>query len=91
MIFSFSDITQALANLRAQKTRTLLTALGIVFGVCSVIAMLAIGEGASFAVENWAAAGFWKELILGLEKIKAADDAAVAAAAQAAKEKAKKS
>ena len=27
--------------------------------------------GASFAVENWAAAGFWKELISGLEKIKA--------------------
>jgi hypothetical protein len=27
--------------------------------------------GASFAVENWAAAGFWKELIAGLEKIKA--------------------
>jgi hypothetical protein len=28
--------------------------------------------GAAFAVENWAAAGFWKELIAGLEKIKAA-------------------
>lgn len=28
--------------------------------------------GASFAVENWAAAGFWKELISGLEKVKAA-------------------
>lgn len=27
--------------------------------------------GASFAVENWAAAGFWKELIAGLETIKA--------------------
>ena len=27
--------------------------------------------GASFAVENWAAAGFWKELIAGLEQIKA--------------------
>jgi hypothetical protein len=27
--------------------------------------------GASFAVENWAAAGFWKELIAGLELIKA--------------------
>ena len=27
--------------------------------------------GAAFAVENWAAAGFWKELIAGLEKIKA--------------------
>jgi putative ABC transport system permease protein len=42
----FSDIIQALGNLRAQKTRTLLTALGIVFGVGSVIGMLAIGSGA---------------------------------------------
>ena len=41
-----SDIGQAFANLRAQKTRTLLTALGIVFGVGSVIGMLAIGAGA---------------------------------------------
>ena len=41
-----SDIRQALGNLRAQKTRTLLTALGIVFGVGSVIGMLAIGSGA---------------------------------------------
>ncbi|MGI8990506.1 MAG: ABC transporter permease [Bryobacteraceae bacterium] len=41
-----SDIGQAAANLRAQKTRTLLTALGIVFGVGSVIGMLAIGAGA---------------------------------------------
>ena len=42
----FSDVGQAFANLRAQKTRTLLTALGIVFGVGSVIGMLAIGSGA---------------------------------------------
>jgi putative ABC transport system permease protein len=41
-----TDIIQAFANLRAQKTRTLLTALGIVFGVGSVIGMLAIGSGA---------------------------------------------
>jgi putative ABC transport system permease protein len=41
-----ADIAQALANLHAQKTRTLLTALGIVFGVGSVIGMLAIGSGA---------------------------------------------
>ncbi|HWB86058.1 MAG TPA: ABC transporter permease [Bryobacteraceae bacterium] len=41
-----SDISQALSNLRAQKTRTILTALGIVFGVGSVIGMLAIGSGA---------------------------------------------
>jgi putative ABC transport system permease protein len=41
-----SDFAQALQNLRAQKTRTLLTASGIVFGVGSVIGMLAIGAGA---------------------------------------------
>ena len=41
-----SDFGQAYATLRAQKTRTLLTALGIVFGVGSVIGMLAIGAGA---------------------------------------------
>jgi len=45
MIFA-TDIFQAFSNLRAQKTRTLLTALGIVFGVGSVIGMLAIGSGA---------------------------------------------
>ena len=42
----FSDFGQAFGNLRAQKTRTLLTALGIVFGVGSVIGMMAIGAGA---------------------------------------------
>jgi putative ABC transport system permease protein len=42
----FADVGQAADNLRAQKTRTLLTALGIVFGVGSVIGMLAIGAGA---------------------------------------------
>ena len=29
-----------------------------------------IAEGASFAVENWAAAGFWKQLIAGLDAFK---------------------
>ncbi len=29
-----------------------------------------IAEGASFAVENWAAAGFWKQLIAGLDHFK---------------------
>ena len=41
-----SDLGQAFGNLYAQKTRTLLTALGIIFGVGSVIGMMAIGEGA---------------------------------------------
>jgi hypothetical protein len=31
-----------------------------------------IGAGASYAVENWAAAGFWKELISGLKNFKQA-------------------
>ena len=30
-----------------------------------------VAEGASYAVEHWAAAGFWKELIAGLEAFKA--------------------
>jgi putative ABC transport system permease protein len=41
-----ADFLLAADNLRAQKTRTFLTALGIVFGVGSVIGMLAIGAGA---------------------------------------------
>jgi len=34
------------------RLRSLLTMLGIVFGVCSVIAMLAVGEGASHAAQE---------------------------------------
>jgi putative ABC transport system permease protein len=41
-----SDLAQAFDNLRAQKTRTLLTTSGIIFGVGSVIGMMAIGAGA---------------------------------------------
>ena len=42
----FSDVGEALGNLKAQKARTFLTALGMVFGVGSVIGMLSIGAGA---------------------------------------------
>src|SRR6266566_4603254 len=41
-----ADVTLAVQNIYAQKTRSFLTALGIVFGVGSVIGMLAIGAGA---------------------------------------------
>src|SRR3954464_7655554 len=41
-----ADVGQAFSNLRAQKARTVLTAMGIVFGVGSVIGMMAIGAGA---------------------------------------------
>lgn len=39
-------------SLWLHRLRSLLTVLGIVFGVCSVIAMLAIGEGASFNAQE---------------------------------------
>jgi len=41
-----------LKSLWLHKLRSALTALGIIFGVCSVIAMLAIGEGASFEAQE---------------------------------------
>ncbi|MBV8897371.1 MAG: ABC transporter permease [Acidobacteriaceae bacterium] len=41
-----SDVALAGQNLWNQKTRTVLTALGIIFGVGAVIGMLAIGAGA---------------------------------------------
>src|SRR5215470_13838587 len=45
-------IRLGLKSLWLHRLRSLLTALGIVFGVCSVIAMLAIGEGASHEAQE---------------------------------------
>jgi len=46
-VFSFfiENVRAALRNLRRHKLRTLLTALGIIFGITAVIVMVAIGEG----------------------------------------------
>ena len=42
-----SDIIElSVQNLRLHKTRSILTSLGVIFGVGSVIAMLSISEGA---------------------------------------------
>lgn len=41
-----------LQSIWVHRLRSILTMLGIVFGVCSVIAMLAIGEGASFEAQE---------------------------------------
>ena len=53
---SFSRLYRAfrlgIRSLWLHRLRSLLTVLGIVFGVCSVIAMLAIGEGASFEAQE---------------------------------------
>lgn len=42
----FHDITIAFESILANKLRSFLTALGIIFGVAAVISMLAIGNGA---------------------------------------------
>ncbi len=46
------SVLLGLKSLWMHKLRSLLTAMGIVFGVCSVIAMLAIGEGASYEAQQ---------------------------------------
>jgi putative ABC transport system permease protein len=43
--FFFETFRLGVRNLRLHKLRTLLTALGIIFGVAAVIGMVAIGEG----------------------------------------------
>jgi putative ABC transport system permease protein len=45
-------IRLGIRSLWLHRLRSLLTVLGIVFGVCSVIAMLAIGEGASLEAQE---------------------------------------
>lgn len=53
--FSFqviSTVRLGIKSLMLHKLRSALTMLGIIFGVCSVIAMLAIGEGASYEAQE---------------------------------------
>lgn len=47
MAFLIETIKLGLANLRLQMLRSILTALGIIFGVAAVITMVAIGEGST--------------------------------------------
>src|SRR6516164_3883058 len=48
----FQTVPSALAALRANKGRSVLTTLGIIIGVAAVIAIVALGEGASASVSN---------------------------------------
>ncbi len=48
----YREIKLGIKNLLLHKLRSLLTMLGVVFGVGSVIAMLAVGEGASSEAMN---------------------------------------
>jgi putative ABC transport system permease protein len=47
-----STVRLGIKSLLLHKLRSVLTMLGIIFGVCSVIAMLAIGEGASYQAQE---------------------------------------
>ena len=47
-----STVRLGIKSLMLHKLRSMLTMLGIIFGVCSVIAMLAIGEGASYEAQQ---------------------------------------
>jgi len=49
-MFLFELIQEAIRNLSRHKLRSLLTTLGIIFGIASVLAMVAIGEGARQAI-----------------------------------------
>ncbi len=54
-MLSYAVITTlrlGLKSLLLHKLRSILTMLGIIFGVCSVISMLAIGEGASYEAQE---------------------------------------
>lgn len=42
----------AIKNLSQYKLRAILTMLGIIFGVCSVVAMLSVGEGANQEIQE---------------------------------------
>ncbi len=52
----YITIVLAMRNLTLHKLRVLLTVLGLIFGVSSVIAMLAIAEGASLEAQRQIAA-----------------------------------
>ncbi len=55
-MIAFTELTDSIRlgvkSLLLHRLRAALTMLGIIFGVCSVIAMLAIGEGASYEAQE---------------------------------------
>lgn len=48
----WESVKIALSSLRANKLRTILTMLGIIIGVASVVALMAIGNGAQVAITS---------------------------------------
>jgi putative ABC transport system permease protein len=87
---TWTTLIEAFISLSKNKVRTGLSVLGIVIGIASVIAMVAVGEGARTRVEreiealgdDWIMIGFWgiqrggARKQQGIEPNLAADDAA---------------
>src|SRR5215813_4425991 len=48
----WESVKIALSSLRANKLRTILTMLGIIIGVASVVALMAIGNGAQASITS---------------------------------------
>ncbi len=81
MMFSvLRTVRLGVKSLFLHKLRSVLTMLGIIFGVCSVVSMLAIGEGASFEAQQ-AIKKLGSNNIL-LRSVKPADDNKVSSGAR---------
>ena len=48
----YESFSMAMKNIKTSKTRSILTMLGIIIGVASVIAMLAIGQGSKRSIQQ---------------------------------------
>jgi putative ABC transport system permease protein len=69
----FREIRQGVENLLLHKLRSMLTMLGVVFGVGSVVAMLSVGEGASKeALEQIRKVGSSNIILRSLEPVESA-------------------
>ena len=84
MMLARDLLSMSLHNLLLHKVRSMLTSLGVIFGVGSVIAMLAVGEGASSqALESIKRLGSQNILVSSVKP--AADDPGGAASSQQAR------
>src|SRR5689334_25300460 len=48
----FESVRVAMGSLNANKLRTFLTMLGMILGVCAVVSLMSIGQGAQAQVTN---------------------------------------
>ena len=72
--FGLELVREALKNLARHKLRSFLTALGIIFGVASVIAMVSAGEGARRAILSQISELGTKNIIVNAKRPPAEED-----------------